>query len=163
MTDTPPTPPTPEPDDQLRTLQEQLDRRVEQLALAEAQRDEANSRLTEVQSRAAAERMLLEAGAADMETASLLLAKRIDLAESPSREKLAGVVETLLLEKPFLRATSQTDPIASPMPAVTSSPRNAAPRGETQLANVAQRAAASGNRRDIAEYLRLRRQLAQTP
>jgi hypothetical protein len=139
---------------QAESFRQQAEARTEELAAAEAQRDEANLQLTVAENRLAAERVLGQAGVIDVETASLLLGKRVGFEEALTGEQIARAVETLLLDKPFLHAA----PTA--MPPVTSSPREPADSAAAQLARTARRAAASGNRKDIAEYLRLRRRAA---
>jgi TolA-binding protein len=143
---------------QLNELQTQLERRSDELATAEAQRDEMNMQLAMMENTTAAERLLTAAGAVDLETASLLLGKRVDLAESLPKEDLSRAVEQLLLDKPFLRSRSATGDAT--MPAMTNSARGGQVSAPAHLATIAQRAAASGNRKDIAEYLRLRRQMS---
>ncbi|MBN1941811.1 MAG: hypothetical protein JW849_00795 [Phycisphaerae bacterium] len=134
----------------VQQLSEALQRREDELATAEAQRDEIHTRLCEAENRIAAERALMQAGAVDTEAATLLLARRVDLAGDVTPEELAAAVEQLLLDKPFLRA----QPAA--MPPATRTGRDG-PSATARLADAAERAVASGNRRDVAEYLRLRR------
>lgn len=139
---------------QLTELQSQLEHRSEEIAQAEAQRDEANQHLVNVQNRMLAERMMSQAGVVDIEAASLLLGKRMDLNEELEPEAISLKVEQLLLDKPFLRS-----PLSPPLPPTTASPK-VRPNPAAMLAQAAQRAARSGGRRDVAEYLRLRRQSA---
>jgi len=143
---------------QLADFQSQLERRNEEIAAAEAQRDELQLRLLESDNRHSAERLLGDAGVVDLETASLLLGKRVRLDEDLEPEALRQQVEQLLLDKPFLRQLP-AEPGAS-LPPKSASPRPTHMSAASQLAQAAQRAVHSGNRRDIAEYLRLRRQTA---
>ncbi|MFA6133382.1 MAG: hypothetical protein WC869_05120 [Phycisphaerae bacterium] len=138
---------------QLKDLQSQLEHRSEELGLAEAQRDEARMQLTVVGNQAAAERLLSEAGVVDLETASLLLSKRLDLSHDLEGEQLLRGVEQLLLDKPYLRRGANC-----PLPPATASARDGKPGGIAQLTSAADKAVATGDRRDVAEYLRLRRQ-----
>lgn len=138
--------------EELEQLQSELEGRADQLAEAEAQRDEAHHQLREAETRSLAERVLQQAGVVDLETASVLLDRRIDL----SREDLDGdaletEVEHLLLDKPFLR------PVSPSLPPATATQREESSSSAARLAEVARTAAQSGNRRDIAEYLRLKR------
>lgn len=87
---------------QLKDLQGQMDGRGEELATAEAQRDEAKTQLIVSENYRAAERMLLEAGVADLETACMLLGKRLDFGEDIEDQTLSRGVEQLLLDKPYL-------------------------------------------------------------
>ncbi|MBI5723194.1 MAG: hypothetical protein HZA50_04490 [Planctomycetes bacterium] len=138
---------------QLKDAQSQLQSRAEELALAEAQRDEAHRQISVLENRSAAELELVRSGAVDVETASLLLSKRMDFGEQVDRQELSKAVEQLLLDKPYLRS--------QPIPAgKTASARRGQPGTAAQVAQAAQKACKSGDRRDVAEYLRLRRQAA---
>ena len=77
-----------------------------------------------------------------------LLEKRLPLSEQ-NQEQLEQAVGRLLEEKPFLLS-----PAAS-LPGKTASARAARPA--TGLTRAASAARGSGSRRDLAEYLRLRR------
>ena len=138
---------------QLEELRSQIQREKDELATVEAQRDEAQTQAATVENRLAAERLLNEAGVVDIETASVLLSKRLDLTDQLDREQLARSIEQLLLDKPFLRRNAD-----AALPPKTASPRPSHNTPASQLAQVADRAARSGDRKDIAEYLRLRRQ-----
>lgn len=140
---------------QLEELQSQMERRSDELAAAESQRDETLSRLTETDNARRAERRLAAAGVTDFETAGLLLSRRVDLAEELDDEALDRQVEQLLLDKPFLRSTAA----GAALPPVSASPR-AGDADAGRLAHAAERAARTGNRRDVADYLRLRRSAA---
>lgn len=147
---------------QLQQLEQQLNdtqslhqQQNEELAAAEAQRDEAFAQLAIADNKLSAERLLSEAGVVDLETASMLLSKRISLEEDLDHQTLCGHIERLLLDKPFLRETADAT-----LPSKTASVRPGRPSTTGQLAQAAQRAAQSGGRKDIAEYLRLRRQAA---
>ena len=142
---------------QLEELRSQFEQDREELAAAEAQRDEARMQLTVTENRLAAERILGSSGVIDLETASMLLSKRVDFAEELDTETLTTKVEQLLLDKPFLRRASSTS-----LPPKTASVNPAAATTAGQLASAAERAAQSGDRKDIAEYLRLRREVGMT-
>ncbi len=137
---------------QLAELKGQLDHRNEDLALAEAQRDEARTQLLVAGNQRAVERLLMEAGVVDLEAAHLLLSKRMDLAAEPDDEAIRRGVEQLLLDKPFLVRP------AGALPPSSASPRPEKPGPFAQLAQAAERAVRTGSRRDVADYLRLRRQ-----
>lgn len=137
---------------QLTELRGQLDCRSEELAVAESQRDEARVQLVATANQRRAERLMTEAGVVDLEAAGLLLSKRMDLAAELEDEAIRGGVEQLLLDKPFLVRPS------APLPPSTASPRSEKPGSFAQLTKAAERAVQTGSRRDVAEYLRLRRQ-----
>ncbi len=142
-----------EVEQQLKEMQSQLDAHGDQLAQAEAQRDEAASRLVETENRLTAERLMATAGLAETETAMLLLSKHVDLTQALDDGALTDAVEELLVDKPFLRAGQ-----VSLLPGSTASAKPTAPGGFGALADAAERAIETGDRRDVAEYLRLRRQ-----
>ena len=143
---------------QLKELRSQLERHSEELASAEAQRDEANHRLLSTENRFTAERLLLQAGVNDLETAALLLAHRVDLNDELDSQTLQKQVEQLLVDKPFLQAR-----LSAALPPRTASARPPKTSLMAQLTRAAQQAAGSGNRRDVAEYLRLRRKASLKP
>ncbi len=137
---------------QLKDLQRQLDDRLEQLGTADAQRDELQHQLETERARHSAEQALHAAGVTDIETAMTLLEKRANFSDDPDGEKLQREVQRLLQDKPFLLA---------PLPALpdkTASPRLRHAAVSARLAEAATQAARTGNRQDVAEYLRLRRQ-----
>jgi len=136
----------------LKDMQAQLEDRLEQLATADAQRDEIQHRLNTTRARASAERMLHDAGVADVETAMVLLEKRTDLSDELDAEQLQRAVEQLLQSKPFLAAAGPS------LPGKTASSRLQNSGANVRLAQAAARAASTGSRREVAEYLRLRRQ-----
>ncbi len=144
---------------QFKELQARFEIRNDELATAEAQRDEANMQLAATENRLAAERILANAGAVDVETASLLLRERVNFSEDLPPEQLVQAIERLLRDKPFLQGSATPPPA---MPTLTSSARSDQGGETAHLSNAARRAAQSGNRRDIAEYLRLRRQTIHT-
>ena len=146
-----------ETEQMLTDLQAQLSTNEVELAASISQREQAVSKLLETHNRLTAERLLTEAGAVDVEAASLLLEKRVDLSNEVDTERLRDNIDELLTAKPFLRATK-----ASPLPPATASSRAPNETSALQLSRAAEQAVKSGNRRDVAEYLRLRRQTAGT-
>jgi len=137
---------------QLASLQEEVVQAKDQLGAAEAQRDEARSAVTVLENRLVTERLLSQAGVVDVEAANLLLSRRVDLAQELDARQLASQVEQLLIDKPFLRQAPKG------LPGPTAVPRPQAAGSIGQLTHAAERAILSGDRRDVAEYLRLRRQ-----
>jgi len=142
---------------QLNDLQAQLEQRLDQLATAEAQRDEIRHQLEVARVRAGAERVLYEAGVEDIETAMVLLDKRVGLSGDTDADQLRQAIDRLIQDKPFL-----VGPPLS-LPDKTASPRPQASGSGARLARAAARAARTGNRRDIVEYLRMRRQIENQP
>jgi hypothetical protein len=136
---------------QLAELRQQMEGRLEQLATAEAQRDELSHQLDTTRRRASAERMLAACGAADLEAGMALLEKRMDFSQDLEDSRVASAIEGLVAEKPFLLG-----PPAA-LPGKTAGAKARRPGPAQQLARAAARAATSGSRRDVADYLRLRR------
>ncbi len=134
----------------VRQLEESLQRREDELATAEAQRDEILTRLSEAENRVVVDRAFHQAGVVDAEAAGLLLSRRVDLSSEITPEELSAAVDQLLLDKPFLRARRTSMP-----PATRTGQANL--DAAARIADAADRAIASGNRRDVVEYLRLRR------
>ena len=137
----------------LGELQSMVATRDEEMAQIESQRDEGATRLVEMETRLHASELLAGANVLDMETAMMLLSQRVDLAEPVDTETISGAVEQLLLDKPFLRDGGG----APGLPGKTASAATGH-LGVAQLVDAAERAIESGDRRDVAEYLRLRRQ-----
>ena len=136
---------------QLTQLQEQLQSRSDELATAEAQRDEARQQMTQQNNQFSADRLLMQAGVVDLEAAHLLLQNRVDLGDELEPAAIEQAVQQLLVDKPFLRG-------GSALPPRSASVRRSVTSLTARIANAADRAVASGDRRDVAEYLRLRRQ-----
>jgi hypothetical protein len=140
---------------QLQELQSQMTQRDEQLAAADALRDETATQVTILENRLAAERLLGKTGVVDLETADMLLSHRLDFSEPLDGDTLRRGVEQLLLDKPFLRSLGDAN-LPGPTAGVRGRDNTAA-----QLSEAAEAAARTGDRRDVARYLRLRRQAAQ--
>ena len=136
---------------QLTQLQEQLQTRGDELATAEAQRDEARQQMTQQNNQFSADRLLIQAGVVDLEAAHLLLQNRVDLGDELEPAEIEQAVQQLLVDKPFLRG-------GSALPPRSASARRPVMSLTARIASAADRAVASGDRRDVAEYLRLRRQ-----
>lgn len=130
----------------------QLDTRMDQLATAEAQRDEMQHAIEAQRTRTRLERVLYGAGVVDVEAAATLLDKQADLGESPSDQQLDGAIARLLQDKPYLLARAPEGPQK------TASARVGEAGAAAGLNRAATKAAGSGSRRDLVDYLRLRRQ-----
>lgn len=137
---------------QLNDVRTQFEERLEQLATADAARDEMQHQLEAVRARASAEGALYGAGVVDIEAASALLEKRLSFDDELDAERLAQAVDQLLQDKPFLLAPA----VALPDKTASARPREAGMGA--RLARAASQAVSSGSRRDVADYLRLRRQ-----
>ena len=139
---------------QLQEAQAQIEQRLEQLATAEAQRDEMADRVTQIEHRRRLEQTLLNCGVNDLEAAVLLLEKDGALSPDADEPTIQAAVEKLLINRPHLCSHP-----SGTLPQRTASGKHR-PTPQAQLVRTAERAARSGDRRDIVQYLRLRRQLA---
>ncbi|MCK4626072.1 MAG: hypothetical protein KAV00_12220 [Phycisphaerae bacterium] len=136
----------------LEDTQTQLEERLEQLAKAESQRDEFRHQIDTLHTQSSAKRMLRDAGVADIETAMALLEKRIVFSDDIDEKQMRQAVDQLLQTKPILTS------VPTGLPGKTASARVDGVGAAARLTRSATQAAQTGNRRDVAEYLRLRRQ-----
>lgn len=141
---------------QLQELQAQLHAREQETAGLQSRQEQAQQRLRAAENRMAAERALAGAGVIDLEAASVLLAQRVELEDPQTAEALSSAVAQLLADKPFLRAS----PAA--LPPATAAARSPQASAQAHLAQLAQRARRTGDRRDTAEYMRRKRQGGQS-
>ena len=95
---------------------------------------------------------LISAGAGDIETALLVAKKRIEA--SDGEVDVDSVVESIRKDKGFL--FGKGDSFASSMRTLPVRDKTSGVRGAVEKA--ARNAAGSGNRRDVQEYMRVRRQ-----
>ena len=143
---------------QLDDLKLQMQTHQDQLSAAQSQRDQLQRRLVTTENHRAVEQLLGDSGVLDIPAATTMLSQKVNLAEELDPQSLSRRVEELLLDKPYLRHE-----LAKPsLPSKTAAPRSGSSSLSTQLSQVARQAATSGDRRDIAQYLRLRRQTAVT-
>jgi hypothetical protein len=133
-----------------QSAEKKLEVLAEQLAQAQTQ----TAQLSEQLSNAAAEqkliRQLAAAGAVDLETATLIAKARM---QGQSQADVAGVIEQLKKEKQYLFGGAG----AGSTPAKTAGVRDRVTSNETILERAAKKAATSGSRTDLHQYLRLRR------
>ncbi len=124
----------------------------EQLAQTRSQLTKLSEQLSDVQTEQKLMRRLAAAGAADMETAVLIAKARLN---GETDTDLESVVEQLKKEKQYLFHTageSSTVKITK-----TAGARQRVTSGQAVLERAAKKAATTGNRTDLQEYLRLRR------
>jgi ABC-type Na+ efflux pump permease subunit len=143
------------------------ERRSEELAVELSEAKGQMERLTEELGTIRVEQKLLHkltaAGVTDLEAAVLLARSRVDgdgstLLTAGSDEKIDGVIEQLKKEKQYLFGKGQ--PQAGGMAIRgTAGAKSAAGRssGQVVLERAALRAANTGDRKDLQEYLRVRR------
>ena len=143
---------------QLAELQQQMRARQDELVTAEAKADELRHQVMVGENRLAAERLLAQCGVAQTQAAVGMLGKYVNIEEEVDAQAVARGVEQLLLDNPSLRPE-----VAAPsLPSPTAAGRSGQGSLAAQLASVAHKAATSGDRRDVIQYLRLRRQSART-
>ena len=123
---------------------------TEQLAQAQSQTSELSEQLSNIQTEQNLMRQLAAAGAIDLETAVLIARVRMQDKEDAD---VTGVIEQLKKEKQFLFATGTL----GTAPTKTAGARDRVTNNQTLLERAAKKAATTGNRTDLHEYLKLRR------
>ena len=114
----------------------------------------------------ALDRLLRDAGAADLETTHLVIESRLEADAGADQADLATLVEELKKSKPFLfeRGTTESSSARSPSRAgvrsVASSP-SVEPRADDHLTHAAAEAHITQKKSDLMRYLRLRRKFYQ--
>ncbi len=133
-----------------QSAEKKLEVLAEQLAQAQTQTAQLSEQLNSVQTEQKLVRQLAAAGAVDLETAVLIAKARM---QGQSQADAAGVIEQLKKEKQYLFGGAG----AGATPAKTAGARDRLTSNETILERAAKKAATSGSRADLHEYLRLRR------
>jgi len=132
----------------------------EQLAQAKSQLTKLSEQLSGVQTEQKLMRSLSAAGTVDMETAVLIAKARLQGCEEADLE---GVIEQLKKEKQHLFAPPGDSSSATRMSdktvniTKTAGARQRITNSQATLERAAKKAATTGNRTDLQEYLRLRR------
>ena len=125
---------------------------AEELSQTEARACEMAERLRNMEVEQELVRKLAVAGAKDLETAVLIARARI---EGETKADLDGVIEQLKKEKRYLFGDSGVATAAKK----TAGAKDRMQNSRTALERAAKKAATTGNRTDLQEYLRLRRSL----
>jgi hypothetical protein len=123
---------------------------AEELAAAKAQATSLSQQLNDLQVEQQLIRKLAAAGAVDLEMAVLIAKARI---QGQDKADVNGVVEQLRKEKEYLFGGAAAVVGARK----TASAKERMQNSQTILERAAKRAATSGSRRDLQEYLKLRR------
>lgn len=123
---------------------------TDQLAAAKTQSAELNAKLSDVTLEQQLVRRLTEAGASDIESALLLAKSRL----KDGNGDVDNCIRQLRKEKSHLFATGSQ---AGAFPTKTAGTRSRGDDVAATLARAAGKAAATGNRKDLQEYLKLRR------
>ena len=121
----------------------------EQLAEANAQTAQISEQLSNIDTEQKLMRKLAAAGTVDLETAMLIAKARM---QDQSETDLDGVIDQLKKEKQYLFGASGALKAEK-----TAGARERLPNNQTIVEKAAKKAATTGNRADLQEYLRLRR------
>lgn len=122
---------------------------AEQLAEAKSQAAKLAEQLNDIQLEQKLTRKLAQAGAIDLETAVLIAKARVG-----SNGDIDVVVEQLKKEKQYLFAESSSGVTVTKK---TAAAKDRLPDSRAILERAAKKAATTGNRADLQQYLRLRR------
>ncbi len=133
-----------------QSAEKKLEALTEQLAEAKAQTAKMSEQLSNIRTEQELMRRLAAEGTADMETAVLLAKARI---QDKSEADLGSVIEQLKKEKQYLFGTTSGAVTAKK----TAGAKERMTNSQTILEKAAKKAATTGNRTDLHEYLKLRR------
>jgi uncharacterized protein YhaN len=133
-----------------QSAEKKIETLTEQLAQAKSQTAELSEQLSDIQTEQKLMRQLAAAGAVDLETVVLIARARM---QDKDDADVTGVIEQLKKEKQYLFAGNS--PGATPTK--TAGARDRVTNNQTLLERAAKKAATTGNRTDLHEYLKLRR------
>jgi len=137
-----------------QSAEKQAETLAEQLAQAKSEVSEMAEQLKSIEAAQRLTRKLAAEGVVDLETAVLVAKARI---EGQIGADLDGVIEQLKKEKQHLFSSQKSIPVASKRTAPAKDRVATATESQTMLAKAAKRAATTGSRADLQEYLKLRR------
>jgi len=124
---------------------------AEQLAQARTQNSAIAEELNEIRTEQKLTQKLVAAGAVDLETAVLIAKARVKVKTDANLDE---IVEQLKLEKRYLFGADRSGGASFKM---TAGAKDKLQTGHVILGRAAKKAAATGNRTDLQEYLKLRR------
>jgi hypothetical protein len=133
-----------------QSAEKKIEELTEQLAQAKTQTAELSEQLSDIQTEQKLTQQLVAAGAVDLETAVLIARARL---QDKDDADVTNVIEQLKKEKQFLFNTASP----SPAPTKTAGARDRVTNSQTLLEKAAKKAATTGSRTDLHEYLKLRR------
>ncbi len=133
-----------------QSAERQISELEQQLKTSRNENEELTGRLKEVKLEQELVSKLTAAGAADLETAVLIAKARMESSDS----NVDSVIEQLRKEKDYLFEVLET----SSIPSRTAGVKERQAGGQRILESAAKKAAASGSRTDVQEYLKVRRQ-----
>ncbi len=132
-----------------RSAEQQLQDLTARFGALQQQLDDSQQTITALERRQKIDALLADSDAIDLDAARLLTEVAVSQMDEPD---LALAIEDLQQAKPYL--FRHRPPAGTPFTATAMGPRLAEPPPHAQAA---QHAAATGNRRDLMDYLRLRR------
>ena len=133
-----------------QSAEKKIETLAEQLAQAKSQASETAKELSSIRVEQKLTHKLAAAGAIDLETAVLIAKAKI---ETETEADLDGVIEQLKKEKQYLFARTGAAATAKK----TAGAKDRMQNSQTILERAAKKAATTGNRTDLQEYLKLRR------
>jgi hypothetical protein len=133
-----------------QSAEKKIETLAEQLAQAKSQVSEMAKELSNIQIEQKLTHKLVAAGAIDLETAMLIAKAKI---EAETEADLDGVIEQLKKEKQYLFSGTG----AATTVKKTAGAKDRIQNNQTILERAAKKAATTGNRTDLQEYLKLRR------
>jgi uncharacterized protein YhaN len=136
-----------------QVAEEKVEQLTEQLSKAQSDTEKLSEQMGQLKSEQALSRKLVAAGVNDLETAMLVAVDRMEVTD---KTDLDSVVEQLRSEKSYLFGPAeqrQTTMAASR----TTPAKDRVNSGQSVLEKAAAKAAATGSRIDLQEYLKLRR------
>ncbi|MHC4435733.1 MAG: hypothetical protein ACYS3S_00120 [Planctomycetota bacterium] len=133
-----------------QSAEKKIEELTEQLTQAKSQTAELSEQLSDIQTEQKLMRQLAAAGAVDLETAVLIARARI---QDQDNADVTGVIEQLKREKQFLFTAGSP----GPAPTKTAGARDRVINSQTLVERAAKKAATTGSRTDLHEYLKLRR------
>jgi hypothetical protein len=133
-----------------QSAEKKVEALMEQVAEAKSQVTTMSEQLSNIQAEQKLTRKLAVAGTVDLETAVLLAKAKM---EGQTEADLDGVIEQLKKEKQYLFAGVSGTVTAKK----TAGAKERMTNNQTVLERAAKKAATTGNRTDLQEYLKLRR------
>jgi len=142
-----------------QSAEKKIETLAEQLAQAKSQASEMARELSGIQVEQKLMRKLAAAGAIDVETAVLIAKAKIG---TETEADLDGAIQQLKKEKQYLFSGTSAAPVAAVRQQDTGAKKTAGAKdrmqdSRTALERAAKKAATTGNRTDLQEYLKLRR------
>ena len=139
-----------------QAAERQVEELAEQLKISEQAHGDMEQQVSEANLECDLTQHLVKAGATDIEVALLLAKHQMKAPDNDKPREVRALVESLRQAKPYLFGDSGEE-AAPAVAAPTAGVRGRKSAGASSLPRLAQRAAQSGSRKDIQEYLRMRR------